>query len=353
MIICKGIPYFQASTVTAVLGYADSRQAVRKNVFKDYVLNLTELRLEAGTPLGSTRPVRLKAVSDKSPLYINEAGIHQLIMKSKKIEAVRFQKWVFEEVLPQIRHTGSYTKHEQMHIVNERDLHYKVTQFTRRYFPEALLIAGLGELQDSSDKRLDSWNKGYTKGQPDLLILNRTQSHNGLAIELKTPSGYGNVSPEQAVFLESLAKQRYTTLISESYDEIIVQIMEYRADARRCMQHEKDLSDQLVRSTEQRKNVELSKTMSSTFDISDITVGAPVVSAKGAKTIPLSYNGNPITWLPDTQIVAYQPSAFQNEEATRVNLVMRASPSAIEALSALDEYMMWGFPRVSVSLAKC
>ena len=78
----------------------------------------------------------------------------------------------------------------------------------------------------------------------------------------------------------------------------------------------------------------------STFDISDITVGAPVVSAKGAKTVPLSYNGNPITWLPDTQIVAYQPSAFQNEEATRVNLVMRASPSAIEALSSLDEYMI-------------
>ena len=66
VIICQGIPYFQASTVTAVLGYADSRQAVRKNVFKDYVLNLTELRLEAGTPLGSTRPMRLKAVS-KSP----------------------------------------------------------------------------------------------------------------------------------------------------------------------------------------------------------------------------------------------------------------------------------------------
>jgi len=90
----------------------------------------------------------------------------------------------------------------------------------------------------------------------------------------------------------------------------------------------------------------------STFDLSGITVGAPVVSAKGVKTVPLSYNGNPITWLPDTQIVAYQPSAFQNEEATRVNLVMRASPSAIEALSSLDDYMIVGFPRVSVSLAR-
>ena len=92
----------------------------------------------------------------------------------------------------------------------------------------------------------------------------------------------------------------------------------------------------------------------STFDLSDITVGAPVVNAKGAKSVPLSYNGNPMTWLPDTQIVAYQPSAFQNEEANRVNLVMRASPSAIEALNSLDEYMIdVGVPRASVSLAKC
>ena len=203
VIIWNEKPYFLASAVTRVLGYADSRQAIRKNVFKTDVITLTELRLGAQGTNQSARPVLQKAAPGRSPLYINEAGINQLIMKSKKIEAVRFQKWVFEEVLPQIRRTGSYTKHEQMHIVNERDLHYKVAQFTRRFFPEALLIAGLGELQDSSDKRLDSWSKGYTKGQPDLLILNRTQSHNGLAIELKTPSGYGNVSPEQAVFLES------------------------------------------------------------------------------------------------------------------------------------------------------
>ena len=80
--------------------------------------------------------------------------------------------------------------------------------------------------------------------------------------------------------------------------------------------------------------------MAGIFDLAAITVGTPVVSAKGAKTVPLSSNGNPIVWLPDTQIVAHQPSAFQNEEATRVNMVMRASPSVIEALTSLDEYMI-------------
>ena len=36
------------------------------------------------------------------------------------------------------------------------------------------------------------------------------------------------------------------------------------------------------------------KTMAGIFDLAAITVGTPVVSAKGAKTVPLSSNGNPI-----------------------------------------------------------
>ena len=51
--------------------------------------------------------------------------------------------------------------------------------------------------------------------------------------------------------------------------------------------------------------------MAGTFDLSAIIVGAPVISAKGAKTVPLSSNGNPIIWLPDTQIVAHQPSKMK------------------------------------------
>ena len=41
-------------------------------------------------------------------LLVNESGLYRLIMRSNKPEAERFQDWVCQEVLPQIRKTGSY-----------------------------------------------------------------------------------------------------------------------------------------------------------------------------------------------------------------------------------------------------
>ena len=40
--------------------------------------------------------------------YIDEANLYRCIFQSRKAEAERFQAWVFEEVLPQIRQTGGY-----------------------------------------------------------------------------------------------------------------------------------------------------------------------------------------------------------------------------------------------------
>lgn len=41
-------------------------------------------------------------------VIINEAGVYQLIFRSKLDSAKQFQKWVFEEVLPSIRKNGFY-----------------------------------------------------------------------------------------------------------------------------------------------------------------------------------------------------------------------------------------------------
>lgn len=44
-------------------------------------------------------------------------------------------------------------------IGNETQLHYKVVDLIRRFYPNTILVAGLGELQDNKDKRLDSYKK--------------------------------------------------------------------------------------------------------------------------------------------------------------------------------------------------
>lgn len=44
----------------------------------------------------------------RAPLIISEPGLYKLIMRSRKLEAKEFQRWVTHEVLPQIRKTGGY-----------------------------------------------------------------------------------------------------------------------------------------------------------------------------------------------------------------------------------------------------
>ena len=46
-------------------------------------------------------------------------------------------------------------------IENETDLHCKVVHLIRTFYPKALIVAGLGENQDTPSKRIGSWKKGY------------------------------------------------------------------------------------------------------------------------------------------------------------------------------------------------
>ena len=118
-------------------------------------------------------------------------------------------------------------KYPQFEMLNETDLHKKVIDFIRKYYPQAIIIPGLGELQHTSAARVDVWQKGYKGGQPDILIVNQSVDFIGLAIELKTPAGTGVVSDNQTVFLNRLEEAGYYVIISNDYDEILMTIVGY------------------------------------------------------------------------------------------------------------------------------
>ena len=82
-------------------------------------------------------------------------------------------------------------------IGNETDLHYKVVDLIRRYYPDIILVAGLGENQDTDDNRLDSYKKRYMRGQPDLLVLDYHKDYKGVGIEFKSPTSNYHVSEAQ------------------------------------------------------------------------------------------------------------------------------------------------------------
>jgi prophage antirepressor-like protein len=68
------------------------------------VLQIRNVSNAVGRLLQGEKGIR----STDNLLIINESGLYRLIFRSDKPEALAFQTWVFEEVLPQIRKTGKY-----------------------------------------------------------------------------------------------------------------------------------------------------------------------------------------------------------------------------------------------------
>ncbi|MDA0109034.1 BRO family protein [Vibrio sp. La 4.2.2] len=59
-------------------------------------------------------PVLVDTVGGSQTMtFITEGGLYELILRSRKPEAKVFRKWITDEVLPQIRRTGSYTQTPQ------------------------------------------------------------------------------------------------------------------------------------------------------------------------------------------------------------------------------------------------
>ena len=151
--------------------------------------------------------------------------------RSKQPAAEGFQRWIYEEVMPSLRKDGSYntqTRNQQVQLINESDLHYKVVEFVRKRYPDVLIIAGLGELQDSSSKRIDAWRKRYTKGQPDLMLAVKGPGRKvGLALELKSPGWHNEASEHQKAFLQKLEEQGWQILVSNSYEDILFTVRDF------------------------------------------------------------------------------------------------------------------------------
>ena len=87
-------PWVVGRDVAKALGYGDVNQAIRKHV-----------------DIEDKRGRRIDAPSGgglQTAIFINEAGVYSLIFSSKLKSAKKFRKWVFKEVLPAIRSTGTY-----------------------------------------------------------------------------------------------------------------------------------------------------------------------------------------------------------------------------------------------------
>ena len=202
--------WFKGKDVAKILEYKDTDDAVRRHISQNH-----KRKLIFGQPG--------KAPGCSMTYFIDEAGFYELVFSSKLEAAKKFRDWVFTNVLPSIRKFGYYKlfdnpNNKMFKIENEMDLHSKVVHLIRNFYPDAIMVPGLGENQDTSEKRINSWKMGYMRGQPDLTILNYHKDYNGLCIEFKSPTNYYEVSDSQKEMKERYQRNCYKFILSNDYD---------------------------------------------------------------------------------------------------------------------------------------
>lgn len=90
IMLIDGKEYFPATQCAKLIGHENPARAVRK-----FCKGVTKMV----TPtVGGSQEVN----------YIPEGDLYRLIVSSKLPTAEKFERWVFDEVLPSIRQTGSY-----------------------------------------------------------------------------------------------------------------------------------------------------------------------------------------------------------------------------------------------------
>ena len=104
-------PYFCLSDVCEVLG-------VNRRSAEAFRLN----------EKGCNKIATLTNGGHQEITFINEPNLYRIISRSNKAEAVEFQNWVFEEVLPQIRKTGRYSQNVEEIRPLEPTYHREHTQ---------------------------------------------------------------------------------------------------------------------------------------------------------------------------------------------------------------------------------
>jgi prophage antirepressor-like protein len=90
--IIEGKEYFCAKDVTDALAYSNGRDAIEKHC----------------KTKGVAKHDALTNGGIQKLTFIDEANVLRLIVNSKLPSAEKFEAWVFEEILPQIRKTGKF-----------------------------------------------------------------------------------------------------------------------------------------------------------------------------------------------------------------------------------------------------
>ncbi len=103
-VVVNGVVWFFATDVCAFLHIKNVSQAMSRIKEKHKCI------LTIGKELNNNTIISSDSIpGNPNKLGIDEPGVYKLIFASRKAEAEAFQDWIYEDVLPSIRKTGSYS----------------------------------------------------------------------------------------------------------------------------------------------------------------------------------------------------------------------------------------------------
>lgn len=139
---CNGRYLFPSAPIIKALGYTNTTDTLNKHVFPEYQFRFRNITGKGGKPT----------------IFLSEPGLYQLIMRSNMPNAIKFQKWVFEYVLPNLRSNG---------YVLAKDITEAQLSNARR----ALGIAGEQEVKDAIALK-EIADRMYNSGKDKLNCMN-------------------------------------------------------------------------------------------------------------------------------------------------------------------------------------
>jgi prophage antirepressor-like protein len=90
------IIWFKFLSICKILKYKSSKDTLRDHIFKENKIKLKDLQLI------------IKNKDHPDTIYINENGLYTLLIKSRMKNALDFQLWIVNDVLPKLRKFGKY-----------------------------------------------------------------------------------------------------------------------------------------------------------------------------------------------------------------------------------------------------
>jgi prophage antirepressor-like protein len=92
IVLIEGEPYFDRNAACQILGIKEAHRVMERLSVK-----------------GCHQVTVLTKGGKQLKTFIDERNLYRLIGRSDKPQAIKFMDWVYDEVLPSIRKTGSYS----------------------------------------------------------------------------------------------------------------------------------------------------------------------------------------------------------------------------------------------------